>query len=446
MKRTPQTLPAEVTLLSNVPGGDAFGRLPSGQVVFVQGAFAEDRISVEALEYRKGFARATAWQLLEPASARRASPCGISRRCGGCDFIELDEPGQSELKLGIVRDALVRVGKFPAERAPTTLLRAGPALGYRSRVRLSVSERGELGFLARGSHVLVPVEECRVCSPELNGALRELASAFRAPGEPGDAARAATGQVELRALAPRPEVSLLPRGTGAASRFGTPAFSRWLSDLARNFEVRSPAPRAETAESSQIVALDGPNVHLRVQPGVFTQVNWHVNALLIDDALACARAFDALSFLDVFCGIGNFALPLLRAGLVGTGLDDNPSSIECARAAAREQALDAHFEACPALDGLRRLQRRGERFDLVVVDPPRAGLADALPTLSALAVRGLFYCACDPVSFARDARRLCDLGFGLDSVRAYDLFPQTHHVELTAWFSCPGLTPGRLGA
>jgi 23S rRNA (uracil1939-C5)-methyltransferase len=223
------------------------------------------------------------------------------------------------------------------------------------------------------------------------------------------------------------------------------AFQHWLADLSKHFQVRSPTSQGQAVDPQlwQAVTLEASRVHLRVQPGVFTQVNWHVNALLIEDALACARAFGALSFLDVFCGIGNFALPLLRAGLVGKGLDDNEVSIECARAAAREQALNAHFEACPALDGLRRLQRRRERFDLVVVDPPRAGLGDALQPLSALATRGLFYCACDPVSFARDAKRLCDLGFSLDSVRAYDLFPQTHHVELTAWFSSPRPSPGR---
>jgi 23S rRNA (uracil1939-C5)-methyltransferase len=145
------------------------------------------------------------------------------------------------------------------------------------------------------------------------------------------------------------------------------------------------------------------------------------------------------SFVDAYAGSGNFALPLLSRGLRGVAVESNASAVESAREAAVAQGHDpAAFVLDDAAAYAERLARRGERVDLVLVDPPRAGLKSGLAALAGLAAGWLAMCSCNPVTLARDLRALQDLGFELESLQAFDMFPQTHHLETLAWLRAPG--------
>ncbi len=167
--------------------------------------------------------------------------------------------------------------------------------------------------------------------------------------------------------------------------------------------------------------------------GGFNQVNWAVNQLLVQALLDGAQRASALSFCDLYCGAGNFSLPLLARGLVGLGIESSRSAIAAAKRAAKEQALpSARFIAGDVRVELERLART-DRFDLVVLDPPRSGARDVLSELIRRGPRHIAYCACDPVTLARDLRSLCDAGYSLEQVMGFDMFPQTHHFETLAW-------------
>lgn len=165
-------------------------------------------------------------------------------------------------------------------------------------------------------------------------------------------------------------------------------------------------------------------------PGVFTQVNPAVNERIVADLVAGARERGAERFCDLYAGAGNFALPLARAGLSGVAVERAGAAVDAGRRAAETQHLDVRFIAG---DVARHVKKLEARFDLVLLDPPRTGAREVIDGVLRLAPRFVAYCACDPVTLARDLRALAKGGYELEHVTGYDMFPRTHHVEALAW-------------
>ncbi len=165
--------------------------------------------------------------------------------------------------------------------------------------------------------------------------------------------------------------------------------------------------------------------------GGFVQVNWAVNLELVSALVEGARERGIASFVELYAGAGNFTLPLLRAGLTGVAIEHAGASIRAARRAARAQGMSD--DAFVAGDAPRELERRAkQKPDLVLLDPPRTGAREAVKPLLALGPRFIAFCACDPVTLARDVKMLA-AAYALDSVTAFDMFPHTHHVETLLW-------------
>lgn len=407
-----------------VPGGAGFLRLANGQSAFVPGALPGERIRVELAEDHQSYLQATRWQLLEPSPHRVRPVCPVQGSCGGCDLMTLDYPAQLNAKVGMLRDALTRTGRF--EQLPELgFVAADQPLAYRSRVRLHVSRDGRLGFFAPGSRELVEIPGCSVTEPELEralGTLREIASHHRTEV-------ASFSELELR-VAPagaRFALRLLPAPGSFADR------SPLLSELAKVFHT-SIAERDLPPEHDQRFPLPG-GVELRVSGAAFTQVNWAVNQRLVQALLDGAELREIRTFCDLYCGAGNFSLPLLARGLSGVGIEGSKPAIAAAKRASAEQGLTrARFISGDVKQALAQLPR-ADAFDLVVLDPPRSGAREVLPELIRRAPKHIAYCACDPVTLARDLRTLADSGYTLSSVCGFDMFPQTHHFETLAWLS-----------
>jgi len=407
-----------------VPGGAGFLRLSSGQGAFAPGALPGERIRVELAEDHRAYLRAKRWHLLQPSPDRVQPVCPVQGSCGGCDLMTLDYPAQLREKAGILRDALTRVGRF--EALPELLfIAADEPLAYRSRIRLHIAKDGRLGFFAAESRELVEIPGCRVAHPELDQALltlRSIASQHRAE-------LAAFSELELRVApaGPRIAVRLLP-AAGREVQAG-----RLVAALSRAFLV-SIGEQSSEPEHDQRFPLPG-GVELRVSGAAFTQVNWAVNQRLVQALLDGAEQRGLRTFCDLYCGAGNFSLPLLARGLSGVGIEGSKAAIAAAKRASSEQGFThAHFIAGDVKEALAKLPR-AEPFDLVVLDPPRSGAREILPELLARAPRHIAYCACDPVTLARDLRTLCDSGYFLSAVSGFDMFPQTHHFETLVWLA-----------
>ncbi len=250
---------------------------------------------------------------------------------------------------------------------------AGPTLGYRHRVRFQRRD-GRIGFFARRSRDLVAVASCAVAHPAINAALDDLDG---------------HGAVELR---------VGPDGAGADAR----------------------------------QRLELPGAWIDVPPGSFSQVNPHVNRALVQAVLDGVGA--ATSAFDLHCGAGNFALPLAAAGLRVRACDIGGPGVRAMGESAAAQGLSVDGFEGPAIDALRRWT---DRPDLVLLDPPRAGCRKLIGPLLALRPPRIALVSCDPATCARDVGALVEGGYRVDSAQAWDMFPQTHHVEALVWLSMP---------
>ena len=409
-----------------VPGGAGFLRLANGQGAFAPGALPGERIHVEQAEDHRTYLQAVRWTLLTPSADRVTPVCPVQARCGGCDLMTLSYPAQVAAKAGMLREALTRTGRFQT-LPEISFVTSERTQGYRSRIRLHVGPSGALGFFAAGSQELVEIPGCPVADAELDRALQTL----RAIAGEHRAALNHFAELELRVApaGPRLSLCLVPKSARPER------VVELLAALAESFQV-SIAERASDPEHDQRFPLPG-GVELRAPAHAFTQVNWPVNQALVQALLNGVERRSLHTFCDLYCGAGNFSLPLAARGLSGVGIEASKGAIAAAKRAATAQRFGSvRFIAGDVQSALGKLPP-SERFELIVLDPPRSGAREILPELLRRQPPHIAYCACDPVTLARDLRTLCDAGYTLDELTCFDMFPQTHHFETLAWLSRP---------
>ncbi|MBX3126332.1 MAG: class I SAM-dependent RNA methyltransferase [Polyangiaceae bacterium] len=410
-----------------VPGGDGMSRLGDGRVGFASETAPGDRLRVLEVEDRRQWVRATKWELLEGGPQRVTPACRYATECGGCDFMHLSDAGQLAAKRELLTQALTRTGKLAPLPEPIEIEPSPARTGYRSRLRVHVDRRGEVGLYAKASHALVPIEQCLVSSDAVNAGLAQLRGALRQH----TAAARLVAEVEIRSSALAPQLLFALRGHAEVAGNSQP-LGALLAALAPHPAVLVSEHGA--ADVVQHHAL-GDGVTLQIEPAAFAQVNWGVNLALVEALCGGVEARGARRFLDLYAGAGNFTLPLLARGLSGIAVELDGAAIRSARRAATAQGLDPKvFRSGDVRRVLPRLEKR-LRFEVVIVDPPRRGAGELLHEISALGARAVAYVGCDPVTLARDVGALCRQGYRLESVRGFDMFPHTHHFETLAWLA-----------
>jgi 23S rRNA (uracil1939-C5)-methyltransferase len=393
--------------------------LPDGQVLLVRGAAPGDRIRLSSVEKQRGALWAKGYELLQPSEQRVRPECPVAERCGGCDLMHLSREAELQQKGSILREALERVAGVSVETG--ALSSAGASVGYRSRVRFHVGMKGKLGFFARGSHQLVEVPSCTVADPRINQALASIRRLARRFPE----ALSGFSDVELRAT----EAGVTARFV-ARDGIKPVAADPLLRALGKELTVvKSEREAAAVVERRRLG-----DVYVEIPADAFSQINVAVNQLLVGAVLEGARARQLSSFCDLFAGVGNFALPLARQGLSGVMVDRTPSAVAAAKRALAEQGLTSlKARTADAAQALADLVREGQRFDLLMLDPPREGAPDIAAGILALEPRAVAYVACDPVTLSRDLRPLLAAGLCVEAVQAFDMFPRTHHFETLIW-------------
>lgn len=363
-------------------GGDGVGRTAEGRVVFVPRTAPGDRVKARIAALHPRYARAELEQILEPSPARVAPACAVFGECGGCSWQHVDYAVQCEAKRQIAEDALRRVGKLTLP-CPITLRPSPMPYAYRARARVAVEE-GRVGFRRANSRELCAVSRCPILCEPAEAQLAALA----------EAKPARDGEWEIAS------------GAGAA----------------RAHEVGGAGPALE---------LDVAGEKLRVSPGVFFQANPALHAALVE-SVARAAGRGALA-VELYAGCGFFTLALARGFERVIAVEADPAAVadlrhNLARAGARGVEV-VHERVEVALT--RSLA--AVRPDAVALDPPRTGLPrGAAAALCARAPERIAYLSCDPATLARDLAALVAGGFALEAVEAFDLFPQTPHVEVLA--------------
>ncbi|HBG20056.1 MAG TPA: 23S rRNA (uracil(1939)-C(5))-methyltransferase RlmD [Desulfobulbaceae bacterium] len=437
----------EITKIIN--GGYGLGQLPSGQIVLVRHVLPGEIVTVTTEKTKKNYISGEARQIIAAHPARRLPPCPYVGECGGCDLQHCGYETQPAIKKTIVADLL---GRSPHREVKEAVqlgaepIAAPAEFGYRQRIRLQVDSRGGLGFHRFQSHTVVPIEACLLARTEEN----EVLAAIKAHAD----GRKLTGiaiEVELQEnpISSNTVVIFhLPRQPRPAEIAAAERFARDAGNVERiffagdSFSLMGPyGSKTEGADNSLAVhyPADSADKTMAVLPGDFTltweaggfcQVNLAQNRNLIATVLCFCEAGKSDRVLDLFCGMGNFAIPLaMQAGEV-LGIEGQGSAIRSAvRNAAAAGLTNALFRKSPIHAACAELVAAGERFDCVVIDPPRQGAPDLAAALATLARRRLVYISCDPATLCRDLAALCDKGFAIRKIQPIDMFPQTHHIE-----------------
>jgi 23S rRNA (uracil1939-C5)-methyltransferase len=428
-----------ITIEKIVAGGLGLGRLASGLVVMVPGTLPGERVRITEQRRRKGYLEAEAVEIVEPAAARVMPACPIFGRCGGCDLQHAAYPAQVALKTAVLREQLGRINL--AGDVWQEPLAASAPFGYRQRIRLQVDEStGRFGFYRPRSHQVEPVTRCLLARPEINEIWRQLQAQETLP----------LLLAHCRSL----EISVSPDDGGVALLFllrrkPRPRELQLAREICGNFsgllgclftgpdfEAMDPlgqqsGPPSFLSRFTLPASVTGSRpLTLTVEPGGFCQVNSSQNEQLVRTLLAWAALEPGERVLDLFCGMGNFSLPLALAAREVVGCDLQGAAIRAAKRNAEQAGLtNCRFLRQPAAAGAREMLTGGERFDLLLLDPPRQGCADLLSLLPELGARRLIYISCDPATLARDLVGLREQGFQLRRLQMVDMFPQTHHLE-----------------
>jgi len=435
----------ELRIDSLAYGGNGVARL-NGFVVFVRGGLPGDLVRARVTKAKRGFAEAVTQAVLEPSSERVPAPCRHFGVCGGCRFQDLAYESQLAAKEQQVRDALVRIGRID-EPPLEPIVPAASVFGYRNKLEYSFSagEEGlELGFHRAGRwDEIVDIEEC-LLTTDLGNAVR-LAVRGWAREERLEPYDQATGTGYLRHLVVREGRNtgqvLVLLVTAPGERFETGYFV----DVLRGFpEVRSihwaindtPAERtnvpAKLLWGDEAIEEEFLGLRFRLRPGAFLQTNTEMAEQLYSLARDYAGLRGTENVLDLYCGTGTIALSLARDAGAVWGLEISEESVACAIENAELNGIEnARFFAGNVGQTLEELVEESGAPDVVVVDPPRAGLAGkALRRTGALGAERIVYVSCNPTTLASDAQVLRDeFGYELRRCRPVDMFPHTPHVE-----------------
>jgi 23S rRNA (uracil1939-C5)-methyltransferase len=385
-------------------------------VVFLPLAAPGDRLRARVRRRARGYLRAEIVDLLSPGPDRIAPPCDVFGRCGGCQWQHVALAAQRRAKQEIVVEQLARLGGLRDVPVRPTL--APPdGLGYRARVTLRAEGR-RLGYQRARSHVLEEVAACPIATAAVGDHL----------------ATARDWAARLRTAPERITIAEAPGGVVLVGTLGGPPAPPDVAATESLLAAQATVRGAVLLHAAARVVVGDPTVRLELEPGLaleapadaFAQVNPAANRLLVATVLALADFRAGTTVLDLYCGAGNFALPLARRGLRVVGIERDAHAVLAARANAARLGLDARFVAG---DVVTELARSRDPVDGVVLDPPRAGAAEALPALVARRPDRIVYVSCDPATLARDLRWLAGHGYAVRVVQPIDVFPQTFHVE-----------------
>ena len=419
----------ELTIEKPAAGGRMIAR-HDGQVILVAGAVPGERViaRLEKVERRVAFATVTD---VRDASPDRREPFA-DPLCGGCVYSHINYSRQLEIKADVVRDAFLRIGRMPlADAVPVA---PSPERGYRMRARLHVQD-GRAGFYREGTHILCDAAPTGQLS---DGAVHAIGAAVDAVNSAG----ARAGSIELTENVPG-DGRVIAVHVDDASRLGRDLIAGIVADgtIAGMVVTDGQGRRSTSGEATvsdtlaRLTAGRAAEGELRRRAESFFQGNRFLIADLVTSVMDAVAADGPV--LDLYAGVGLFAVSLAGSGRRSiTAVEgDRSSGSDLQRNAGGFG--DAIVVALESVES--SLRRRRQDVGTVVVDPPRTGMThEALDGIVRVRAGRIVYVSCDPATLARDARKLLDAGYRLESLRAFDLFPNTPHVESLGIFALTG--------
>ena len=428
--------PVSATIESLSHEGRGIARI-NGKTVFIDGALPGEQVRFRYTRRRGQFDEGRAVEMVEAAEMRVQPRCCYYGTCGGCSLMHMGPEQQITHKQAVLLEQLQHIGGLEPEQVLPPL--TASHWGYRRKARLGVKyvagkEKVLVGFREKNGRYIADMDSCQVLHPHLGedlGQLKELIGAlsvYRQIPQLEVAASDTTAAIVIRHLAPLDENDMRILGDYEKTRPVRFYLQPAGLDSVHNLPGRD--------EMNLYYRLHNHNIEIEFSPVDFTQVNFDLNPLLVDLVISLLDLSAGDSVLDLFCGLGNFTLPIARYANRATGVEGSEDLVQRARDNAEKNGLaNTSFSVCDLSGPDAGTRIRACNYNKVLLDPPRSGAREIIGQLDLQRVAKLVYVSCNPATLARDAGILVKQGkLNLKAAGVMDMFPHTSHVESIALF------------
>jgi 23S rRNA (uracil1939-C5)-methyltransferase len=409
-----------------------------GKAVFIDGALPGEKVEYSVYRKKPSFDQAQVSRILEPSAQRVEPRCSYFGVCGGCSMQHLDSAAQAAVKQRVMEDALWHLGRLKPEVIYPAIY--GPAWGYRYRARIGVrlvpKKGGVLvGFHERRSSYIADMRSCEILPPSISALLPEL--------------RVLIGGLSIPDRLPQIEIAVGDTATVLVFRNLLPLTAvdeARLAAFGDAFGVQIWLQSGGPDTVHRLHPKDAPGLsytlpefalELDFLPTDFTQVNVHINRLLIRRSMQLLDPRPGERIADLFCGLGNFSLPIARRGAHVIGVEGSDTLVARAGENARKNGLGeaCEFHAANLFEATEDSLAALGQLDKLLIDPPREGAIGVVKALGEQAPARIVYVSCNPATLARDAAVLVnEKGYRMKGAGIANMFPQTSHVESIALF------------
>lgn len=397
--------------------------------IFIEGALPGEQVLAQLTESKSKFARARLIKIQQPSQQRIEPFCAHYHECGGCNMQHLSSAAQQEYKQQTLSQLM---SKFAGQSIELDAPILGDSQSYRRRARVSIklnkkTRQLEFGFRKKNSQDIVNVTHCPVLDTELDALLAPLYSLLR-----GFSNQENIGHLEL-VKGDNTKVIVL--------RHLKPLKAQDQQAL-EDFAQQQGAALYLMPESDQLNRVVGESAHYReagvtipFEPNNFIQVNQKVNQAMVQQAITWLELTAQDRVLDLFCGLGNFSLPIAKQVMSVVGVEGVDVMVEKAASNAQFNQIDnASFYQANLEQDVSGQLWAAEKFDKILLDPARAGASGIIEQISALGASRVVYVSCNPATLARDSQSLLSQGYRLQKLGMLDMFPHTSHLESMALF------------
>jgi 23S rRNA (uracil1939-C5)-methyltransferase len=435
-KRTLPEAPAQAAVESLTHDGRGVAYV-GGKAVFIDDALPGETVEFVYTDSRRDFAEGKVVNVLQRSADRVEPACPHYGICGGCSFQHVEAEAQIRIKQDLLAEQFKRIGKVdvPGFWQPLT----GPHWGYRRKARMGVKyvakkNRALVGFRERRHQYLAEIDSCRVMHPVVGTRLTALAELIEG--------------LSIREKIPQIEVAIGDEQCVLAVRVLEPPTSADIEQLRRFgrehnislcLQPKGPdtiEPLPGEPEVIPFYSLPDQGVEFKFRPAMFTQVNYEINRQMINRVLELLELDKNDNVLDLFCGLGNFTLPMATLAGSVTGIEGDQPLVNHAWENARHNGIgNVEFYAADLSKDISDQPWAGRKYNKILLDPSRAGASEVLPHFKKWKPERIVYVSCNPSTLARDAGILVnELGYRLIKAGVMDMFPQTAHVESIALF------------
>ncbi len=405
------------------------------KIVFTLGALPGEKVVASRSLSRAKYEEADIVEILQPSPDRIEAKCAVYGICGGCSFQHLSSQDQINAKQGWLQSAFMGQAKvLPKEWLDPLQVKSW---GYRRKARLGVryvnkKDKVLVGFRERRSSFITVMERCEVLHPLLGDNLELLGECI--------------GKLSVKFHVPQIEVAIAELDTILILRHLQPLTSEdevILQEYGEKLKITwytqsggLETVKPLTEDVSLSYSLPDHDIIISFLPTDFTQINFELNQKMINLALKLLDLNKEDVAIDLFCGLGNFTLPISRYVKKVVGIESDSGLVERAKQNASQNGIsNTSFYKADLFEDVSGFEWfRGKKYNKALIDPARSGAIEIVKLLPKLGVERLVYVSCNPSTLARDTSRLIDLGFTLDSAGVMDMFPQTAHVESIALF------------